>query len=339
MKRLLITGGAGFIGSNFVKRILRNHTDWKVIVLDALTYAGNLDNFTHEEWDNPNFKFQRGDVRNEDDVKICYEQADAVVHMAAETHVDRSIDNSDPFASTDFKGTQVLLETLRKYSHIERFIHISTSEVYGTAQTSPMDETHPLNPGSPYAACKAGADRLAFSFYKTYDLPVTIIRPFNNYGSNQYPEKMIPLFITQASENKPLPVYGDGKFTRDWLYVEDCCKAVEMALASDISLLKGESVNLGTGVDVSVIDIAKKILDMLGKPHSLIENVTDRPGHVEKLISSTDKAKVLLGWEAETKFEEGIEKTVNWYLENQKWWKKLRDKIAIFDFNKVGVTK
>ncbi len=323
MKRLLITGGAGFIGSNFTIYVLSRYPDYLVTVLDALTYCGNLDNFTQDMWENPHFTFWHGDIRDKETVDNLMRQADAVVHLAAETHVDRSIDNSDAFISTDVKGAQVLLEALRRHS-VERFVHVSTSEVYGTAEEVPMTENHPLNPRSPYAAAKAGADRLAYSYFVTYDLPIVILRPFNAYGSNQYPEKMIPLFTTNAIEDKPLPVYGDGTFSRDWTYVEDLCQALDRALQVDIERLKGEVINLGTGVDTDINTIAKIILERLQKPESLVRFVEDRPGHVQKHVSSTSKAKVLLDWSPTTSLRDGLQRTIDWYLEHPEWWKRLK---------------
>lgn len=325
MKRLLITGGAGFIGSNFTKYILSRHQDYLVTVLDALTYCGNLDNFTSEVWENPRFSFWKGDIRDKETVENAMRQADMVVHLAAETHVDRSIDNSDSFLSTDIKGTQVLLESLRHHS-VERFIHISTSEVYGTAEEIPMTEKHPLKPRSPYAAAKAGADRLAYAYFITYDLPIIILRPFNNYGHYQYPDKMIPLFIANALEDKPLPIYGDGTFTRDWLFVEDTCRALDKVLGGDLEGLKGEVVNLGTGEDVEINGIAEVILERLKKPQSLVRFVKDRPGHVQKHLSSTSKAKVLLNWSSAVSLSKGLERTIDWYIKEEGWWKKLRKK-------------
>ncbi|MCD5401453.1 GDP-mannose 4,6-dehydratase, partial [candidate division NPL-UPA2 bacterium] len=225
--------------------------------------------------------------------------------------------------STDIKGTQVLLESLRHHS-VERFIHISTSEVYGTAEEIPMTENHPLKPRSPYAAAKAGADRLAYSYFVTYDLPIIILRPFNNYGPNQYPEKMISLFITNALEDKPLPIYGDGTFTRDWLFVEDTCRALDKALQGELEGLKGEAINLGTGANADINTTAKLILEKLNKPETLVRFVEDRPGHVQKHLSSTSKAKVLLDWSPTVSFEKGLERTIDWYISEESWWKKLK---------------
>ena len=322
--RLLVTGGAGFIGSNFVRYILEKRKDIRVIILDALTYAGNLDNFSDWMWEDANFCFFHGDIRDEALVRNLMRNVDKVIHFAAETHVDRSIDNSDPFISTDIKGTQVLLETIRRVP-VERFIHISTSEVYGSAEKLPMDEEHPLKPQSPYAAAKAGADRLAYSYFLTYKLPIVIIRPFNNYGPNQFPEKLIPLFITNAIEDKPLPVYGTGKNTRDWVYVKDCIKAFEKLVDIDIGKIKGEVINIGSGKDTNVLTITDAILSELGKDKSLIKFVEDRLGHVKRHISSTEKAKKIIGWKAETDFHDGLTSTVKWYMKNEEWWRKIKE--------------
>ncbi|KPJ52393.1 hypothetical protein AMJ39_07985 [candidate division TA06 bacterium DG_24] len=322
MGYLLVTGGAGFIGSNFVRRMLREHPERKMMILDALTYAGNLDNFSEEERSHPNFDFRHGDIRDPKAVADAMKGADQVIHFAAETHVDRSIDNADPFVSTDVKGTQVLLEALRR-SDVERFIHISTSEVYGTAESVPMTEDHPLKPMSPYAGCKVGADRLAYSYYATYDLPIVIIRPFNNYGPNQFPEKLIPFFILNALQDKPLPMYGDGKNTRDWVFVEDCCEGLGRALAQDLAKLKGEVINLGTGKETNVLTITDQILTHLGKPLELKKFVADRPGHVKRHCASTAKAQKLLGWRAKTEFKVGLGKMIDWYVENERWWRNI----------------
>lgn len=331
MKRLLVTGGAGFIGSNFVKKVLREDEDTWVIVLDLLTYCGNLKNFTEEDWDNPRFLFRRGDIRDREIVQNLMRNVDQVVHFAAETHIDRSIENSDVFVSTDVIGTQVLLEAIRKHP-VERFIHISTSEVYGTAKTIPMAEDHPLDPNSPYAATKVGGDRLAYSFYYTYGLPVVILRPFNNYGPNQYPEKLIPLFITNAMDEKPLPIYGDGKNTRDWIHVSDCCEAIHRALWVNLDEIKGQAINVGTGKEIDVLTIATGILERLDKPKGLMKLVRDRLGHVKRLCSSTEKAKRLLDFEPKIGFREGLENTVEWYLGNGEWWKEIREREEYKEF-------
>lgn len=334
--KLLVTGGAGFIGSNFVRWVLREHLDIKVTVLDALTYCGNLDNFPKEVWENDKFSFCQGNILDRELVFNLMKIQDAVVHFAAWTHIDRSIDLADPFIDTDFKGTHILLEAIRKYP-VKRFIHISTSEVYGSAQYAPMDENHPLVPQSPYAASKAGADRLVHSYFLTYNLPVVIIRPFNNYGPNQYPEKLIPYFITRALKNKSLPVYGTGKNTRDWLWVEDCVKGIWKVLEK--KGIEGKVINLGSGKDYSILKVANAILKELKKPASLIEFVGDRPGHVKRVVASYEKAKKILNWAPEVSFSEGIKASVKWYKENTGWWQKIQSKKEFQQFERSWYSK
>ncbi len=337
--KLLVTGGAGFIGSNFVRKVL-SRDDINITVLDALTYAGNKKNFPDDAWDNPRFNFIEGNILDRELVNRIMVSQDKVVHFAAYSHIDRSIDFSDPFIDTDFKGTYVLLEAARK-NNIERFVHISTSEVYGSAVYVPMDESHPINPQSPYAAAKAGADRLVYSYYITYNLPAVIVRPFNNYGPNQYPEKLIPYVITNAIKNKPLFVYGSGENTRDWLWVEDCVEGVLKALEVPLERVNGKVINLGTGKDFSVNYIADKILGILKKPKSLVEQVSDRPGHVKRLISSYKKAEVLLDWMPGMEFEEGLKKTLDWYINNKKWWEDIRqrEEFKRFEENWYGMLR
>ncbi len=322
MKTIFVTGGAGFIGSNFTKELLKDR-NYKVVVLDKLTYAGNLDNFPKEVMENPRFEFIKGDIANRSDVQKAMKKIDAIINFAAETHIDRSIANIDPFVQTDFVGTYVLLDEFKKHPK-DRFIQISTSEVYGSAQTVPMSEEHPIAPQSPYAATKAGADRMAYSFYQTYKLPIVVIRPFNNYGPNQYPEKLIPFFIANAIEDKPLFVYGSGNNTRDWVYVKDCAQVLKRVLEIDVNKIKGEVFNLGSGKEYDVLEIANIILDYFDKPKSLIKKISDRPGHVERLISSTKKTKHILGWQAKTDFKQGIIDTIKWYEDNEWWWQKIR---------------
>ncbi|MDD2890926.1 MAG: dTDP-glucose 4,6-dehydratase [bacterium] len=327
--KLLITGGAGFIGSNFVKFVSKEHPDVKITVLDALTYCGNMDNFTPEILRNKNFSFCHGNILDEKLAFNLIKKQDKVVHFAAWTHIDRSITLSDPFMDTDFKGTQVLLEAIKKHP-VEKFIHISTSEVYGSAQKVPMDESHPIAPQSPYAGAKAGSDRLAYSYWATYKLPITIIRPFNVYGPNQYPEKLIPFFITNALENKNLLIYGDGKNTRDWTYVTDTVRGIWNALEK--KNIDGEVINVGSQMEVNVIDIAKIILNTLKKPDKLLEFIGDRPGHVTRLFANRKKAKSLLNWEPKIPFDKGLEQTINWYVKNKNWWQKIRTKPEYKEF-------
>lgn len=323
MRRILITGGAGFVGSNLTRFLLNRHPQDRVTVLDVLTCGGNLENFNREIWENPMFSFWNGDVLDADTVGNLVRHTDVVVHMAAETHADCSAENPAPFIDADVRGTQVILSALRRCP-VERFIHVSGSEVYGTAQALPVTEEHPLLPHSPRAGAKAGADRLAYSYRQAYDLPVVIVRPFSVYGPRQRPEKAIPLFITNAIEDKPLPVYGDGGSTRDWLYVEDFCQAVDRLLDVDLDRLEGEVINVGTGVETSANTIVRSILERLDRSESLARFVDDMPGNVRQIVSSTSKAEVLLNWKASVAFEEGIGRTVDWYVENKDWWRKIK---------------
>ena len=319
MKRILVTGGAGFISSAFIRHLLRA-TPYEIVSLDVLTYAGNLENLadirSHER-----LSFVQGDIRDEGLVRSVVEQVDLIVNAAAESHVEKSIlEGASEFVATNVEGTRVLLDAMRE-APVERFILISSSEVYGTAETDPMDEEHPLNPRSPYAATKAGADRLAYAYRATYDLPIVIVRPFNNYGPRQHPEKVIPRFVIQALEDKPLTVHGDGAASRDWLYVDDDAEAIEALIEADHDTVAGEVINLATGVDVPVSRIADLVLDVLGKPASLKDFVAERPGQVRRHVGSTEKAERLLGWRARTSLEDGLGRTVQWYRENEAWWR------------------
>jgi dTDP-glucose 4,6-dehydratase len=320
-KRVLVTGGAGFISSHFIRHLLTK-TPYEVTSLDALTYAGNVENLadvlSHER-----LSFVEGDIRDRDLVREVATNVDVIVNAAAESHVEKSIrDGGSEFVRTNVEGTQILLDAIRE-TPVERFILISSSEVYGTAVSDPMDEGHPLNPRSPYAGTKAGADRLAYSYFVTYGLPIVIVRPFNNYGPRQHPEKVIPRFITQALRDEPLTVHGDGHATRDWLYVDDDAEAIEAVIEAPLAQLSGEVLNVATGIDISVDEIAEKVLDALGKPRSLKQHVSERPGQVDRHIGSTDKMHALTGWRARTSFDEGLSRTVEWYDENEAWWKGL----------------
>jgi dTDP-glucose 4,6-dehydratase len=319
-KRVLVTGGLGFIGSAFLRRMMRQSADVDVYVLDALNYAGNTSNLPESIWHDPRFFFWKGDIRDKKVVDRMVSKVDAVVHFAAETHVDNSIYNTDDFVDTDVKGTQNLLDAIRRHP-VERFIHISTSEVYGTALTAPMTEDHPLNPRSPYAGAKCGADRLVYSYFCTYGLPVVILRPFNNYGPHQHIEKVIPCFTTHAIQDRRLPMHGDGSSSRDWLFVEDCCAAVQAALTADSRAVCGEVINLGTGIETDVVSIAEQVLRLLGKPSTLLDTLAERPGQVLRHIGSTAKAKDLLGWTAQTVFADGLKRTVQWYVDHEDWWR------------------
>ena len=316
----LVTGGAGFIGSNFVRYMLNKYPAYRIIVLDALTYAGNRENLFEFE-KNPRYLFYHGDIGDATVVDNLMSNVDAVVNFAAETHVDRSILEAGKFIDTDIRGTFVLLEAAKKYG-IERFLHISTDEVYGSIENGSFKETDPLMPNSPYSASKAGGDLLVRSYFKTYGLPVLITRSSNNYGPYQYPEKLIPLFVTNAIDNLPLPLYGDGKNVRDWIYVEDNCAAIDMVLHKG---QLGEIYNIGGGNERENIFITNFILDYLGKPKSLIKPVTDRPGHDRRYSVDTSKIRAL-GWEPKWSLEEGLKQTIDWYVENEDWWRKIKEK-------------
>jgi len=319
MRRILVTGGVGFIGSGFVRRLMRAQPDTELYVVDAVTYAGNCSNLPEAVWNDPRFFFWKADIRDREVITRLVSRVDAVVHFAAETHVDNSIYNTDDFIDTDVKGTQVLLDAVRAHP-VERFIHISTSEVYGTALAEPMTEEHPLNPRSPYASAKCGADRLVYSYVITFDIPAVIIRPFNNYGPYQHVEKVIPCFVTHALHDRPLPMHGDGSSSRDWVYVDDCCEGVERALTADLKAVQGEVINLGTGVDTAIGTIGAEILQRLNKPYVPIRKVPDRRGQVFRHIGSWAKAKALLGWQPRTPFLQGLQQTIDWYVEHETWW-------------------
>lgn len=324
MKTILVTGGAGFIGSNFVRYILDKYDSYRVVVLDLLTYAGSMDNLPTEKLEKEGrFVFWFGNVRNADLVDTLVSQAHIVVHFAAETHVTRSIYDNLLFFETDVLGTQVIANTVLKYSdRIERFIHISTSEVYGCALTEVMDENHMLMPMSPYASAKVGADRLVYSYWATYQIPAVIIRPFNNYGPYQHLEKVIPRFITSCILDEPLTVHGDGKSQRDWIYVYDHCEALDRVIHCDINGIKGEVINIGTGQSFDINTVAEMVVEKMQKPKSSITHIGDRPGQVVRHTSSTEKAMRLLGWKPKTTFENGLDRTITWYLDNRGWWQK-----------------
>jgi dTDP-glucose 4,6-dehydratase len=316
---VLVTGGAGFISSNVVRHLLEA-TEHEVVTLDALTYAGNLENLA-DVMSHPRLLFVHGDIRDAGLVRELVGGVDVIVNAAAESHVEKSIkDGASEFVTTNVEGTQILLDAIRE-TPVERFILISSSEVYGTAESAPMDEEHPLNPRSPYAATKAGADRLAYSYWTTYGLPIVIVRPFNNYGPRQHPEKVVPRFITQALDDEPLTIHGDGHASRDWLYVIDDAEAIAAVIEAPVEPLAGEVLNVATGVDISVADIARLVLGVLGKPETLCTHVPERLGQVDRHIGSTEKTERLLGWRACTSFEEGLERTVAWYRDNEAWWR------------------
>jgi dTDP-glucose 4,6-dehydratase len=317
-KKVLVTGGCGFIPSNFIRHLLQ-HTPYEVVSLDALTYAGNLENL-RDVMGHERLRFIEGDIRDPETVRDIVAEVDVVVNAAAESHVEKSIqEGASQFVKTNVEGTQILLDATRE-APLDRFILISSSEVYGTAEAAPMDEEHPLNPRSPYAATKLGADRLAYSYWVTYDLPIVIVRPFNNYGPFQHPEKALPRFVIQALNDEPLTIHGDGHASRDWLFVEDDAEAIEAVITAPLDAVAGEVLNVATGLDISVSQIADYVLDALDKPRSLKVHVDERPGQVDRHIGSTDKAERLLGWRAQTSFEQGLERTIDWYVENRAWW-------------------
>lgn len=323
MKKILVTGGAGFIGSNFVRYLLNKYPQYQVMVLDCLTYAGNPENFGNGVFENPRFSFWYGNVCNPDVVNTLVSQSDIVVHMAAETHVARSIYDNSLFFQTDVLGTQIVANAVLKNPNVQMFVHISTSEVYGTALYDPMTEDHPLNPTTPYAAAKTGADRLVYSYFVTYGIPAVIVRPFNNYGPYQHLEKVIPRFVTSALHDEPLTIHGDGKSSRDWLYVEDHCEALDKIIHADIGKIKGEGINLCTNTDINIETVAEIVLTKLGKTDKLLKRISERPGQVQRHVGSNAKALDLLGWSPRTSFEAGIDKTIQWYKDNPDWWHKL----------------
>jgi dTDP-glucose 4,6-dehydratase len=313
--KILITGGLGFIGSNFIRYILNKYPSQHIVNLDAITYAGNPNNLKDIE-NNPHYHFIKGDICKKEDVEEAIKDCEIIFNFAAETHVDRSIIEAGAFVKTDVIGTYTVLEMARKYD-IEKFIQISTDEAYGSIEDSSFRETDPLDPSSPYSASKAGADLLVRAYYKTYGLPALITRSSNNFGPYQYPEKLIPLFITNALKNKPLPVYGDGKNIRDWLYVLDNCSAID--LVSQKGIL-GEIYNIGSGDEKTNLEITHLILMELNKPDRLIQFVGDRPGHDRRYSLDFTKIKKL-GWKPKYSFVSAIKTTINWYGENEWWWK------------------
>jgi dTDP-glucose 4,6-dehydratase len=319
--KIIVTGGAGFIGGNYIHIMLKKHPEDEIICLDALTYAGNLETLA-PVMQNPRFKFVKMDIANRSAVYKLFEQEkpDVIINFAAESHVDRSIVNPELFLRTNIIGTSVLLDACRKYG-IKRYHQVSTDEVYGDLPLDRTDlfftETTPLHTSSPYSASKASADLLVLAYHRTYKLPVTISRCSNNYGPYHFPEKLIPLMIANALNNKPLPVYGEGENVRDWLYVADHCNAIDLIIRQG---KVGEIYNIGGHNERRNLDVVKTILKELGKPESLIHFVKDRPGHDRRYAIDPTKIHNELGWLPETKFEEGIKKTVQWYLENKPWW-------------------
>lgn len=314
--KIVVTGGAGFIGSNFIKYMLGKYSDYEIVNLDKLTYAGNLDNLKEVEND-PRYTFVKGDICDRPLVEKILSTSDVCINFAAESHVDRSITGPDPFIKTGVVGTFTLLEVARKRDLT--YVQISTDEVYGSLHKGYFKETDILNPSSPYSASKASADLLVRSYYITYGLPVFITRSSNNYGPNQYPEKLIPRFCINALHNRPLPVYGTGKNVRDWIYVLDNCAAIDTVLHKGGH---GEIYNIGAHAEKTNLDITHTILDVLNKPESLIQFVEDRKGHDFRYAVDIEKIKKL-GWEPAYSFEKAMKKTIEWYKANEWWWKKL----------------
>lgn len=323
MTKILITGGAGFIGSNFVIHMTKKYPQYKIINLDALTYCGNLENLKEIE-DKSNYSFIKGNITDKNLVKQLTVDVDYIVNLAAETHVDRSIKDPDIFIKTNIMGTQVLLEAAKE-NGIKKFLQVSTDEVYGSlGDQGYFTEETPLAPNSPYSASKAGADLMVRAYHKTYKLPMNITRCSNNYGPYQYPEKLIPLMISNALEDKELPVYGDGLNIRDWLHVHDHCTALDLVLHKGKD---GEIYNIGGNNEKKNIEIVKLILKNLKKPESLIKYVKDRPGHDRRYAIDSTKIQKELGWKPEYSFEEGMVKTIRWYLNNIEWLNSIKNKL------------
>jgi dTDP-glucose 4,6-dehydratase len=320
MVNVLVTGGAGFIGSGFVRWAHRAHADWQITTLDKLTYAGRLENL-QDVMESPRHRFVKGDIADAAVSGPLVREANIVVHFAAETHVDRSILAAGEFIQTDVFGTFVLLEAARDAPALRRFVQISTDEVYGSVPSGHSRETDELRPRNPYSASKAGADRLAYSYFATYNVPVIVTRASNNYGPNQFPEKVIPLFITNAVDEQPLPLYGDGLNVRDWLHVDDHCRAIDLLIDTGVS---GEVYNIGGGNEVRNVDLTRRILELTGRPPSLIRPVADRPGHDRRYALDTGKLRSL-GWRPQVAFDEGLRDTVAWYRENEWWWRPIKE--------------
>ncbi len=318
--KLLVTGGAGFIGSNFIHYILKEYPQWEVTNLDKLTYAGNLENLKDVQ-NEPRYHFVKGDIADRELIDGLLSQGfDVIVNFAAESHVDRSILDATPFIETNVKGTQVLLEGTKKYQ-IQRFVQVSTDEVYGSIDSGSFTESSLLSPNSPYSASKAAADLLCRAYFKTYHLPVIITRCSNNFGPYQFPEKLIPLVITNALENKPIPVYGDGLNVRDWIFVLDHCRALDAIIQRGKA---GEIYNIGSGNEKTNLELVHKLLELLDKPKSLIQFVSDRPGHDRRYALNITKITKQLSWKPAYSFEKALVTTVDWYLENESWWRQIK---------------
>jgi dTDP-glucose 4,6-dehydratase len=321
MKNVLVTGGAGFIGSNFVRYALQTHADWHVTTLDKLTYAGRKENL-HDVMESPRHTFVHGDICDAPVSGPLVEASDIVVHFAAETHVDRSIMSAGDFIKTDVEGSWVLLEAARRNPKLKRFVQISTDEVYGSVPEGSSTETDELRPRNPYAASKAGADRLAYSYWATHDVPVIVTRASNNYGPYQFPEKIIPLFVTNAMDDIPVPLYGDGLNVRDWLHVLDHCRGLDLLIEKGVN---GEVYNIGGGNEVKNVDLTHAILKHAGKTSALIKPVQDRKGHDRRYSLGTAKLQAM-GWQPQVDFERGLRDTVAWYQANEWWWRPIKER-------------
>ena len=320
MVDLLVTGGAGFIGGNFVRFALDAHPDWRVTTLDKLTYSGRLENLRDLDG-HPRHRFVQGDVADAAVAGPLAREAAVIVHFAAETHVDRSLQDAGAFIRTDVHGTYVLLDAARSAPNLRCFVQISTDEVYGDVPSGASREDDEFRPRNPYAASKAGADRLAYSFWAAYGLPVVIVRASNTYGRRQYPEKLIPLFVTNAIDRRPLPLYGDGLNVRDWLHVDDHCRAIDLLLDRG---RPGEAYNVGGGNTVTNLDLTHRILRALDRPAALVTPVADRPGHDRRYHLDTAKLRAL-GWRPRTGVDDGLQSTIDWYVRNEQWWRPIKD--------------
>jgi dTDP-glucose 4,6-dehydratase len=318
--RVLVTGGAGFIGSNFIHYILQQHPDWQVTNLDKLTYAGNLENLKDIE-KHPGYHFVRGDITDRELIaELLKNGFEVIVNFAAESHVDRSIMDASPFVETNIKGTQVLLEGVRQHP-VEKFIQVSTDEVYGSIESGSFTEVSPLSPSSPYSASKTAADLLCLAYYHTYEVPVTITRSSNNFGPYQFPEKLIPLAITNILESKSVPIYGDGLNTRDWIYVEDHCRALESVIQKG---QPGQVYNIAAGQEKTNLELIHTLLNIMGKSREVITFVKDRPGHDRRYSLNISKIGQELGWKPLYPFEEALKNTVEWYLSHEPWWRQVK---------------
>jgi len=317
--KLLVTGGAGFVGSHFIRQALSEHPGWEIVNLDKLTYAGNLENLKDVE-NSPRYRFVQGDIADREVVGALLQQGmDVIANFAAESHVDRSILGASPFVETNIKGTQALLDGARQY-RVAKFVQVSTDEVYGSIEAGKFTEEAPLSPTNPYAASKAAADLLCLACWKTHHLPVVVTRCSNNYGPFQFLEKLIPLAVTNAMENKPVPIYGDGLNVRDWICVLDHCRALDLAIRNG---KPGEVYNVAAGQERTNLKLVRQLLDTMGKPHSLMTFVTDRPGHDRRYALDSGKITRELGWEPVHSFQEAFTATINWYLDNEPWWRRI----------------